>query len=413
MPSTGIEVGIIATGTEIAQGLVKERDAQYLANELTGLGCTVAGWRVVPDDPSEQAIALSEYARFDVVVVTGGTGATPMDQTFAVLANWTGRSLYEDPDVRALLAELADRRDPATRTQWLRNARKQARVPEGAIVLMPAPHATAPAVVIAAEDRSHPVLVGLPGPPSEVRQLWPSVLATEPLRELLATRTRFESRTIRLTADNRLSETLLGATVNQLPHGPYATGLATSVCFAAGGTELNVVTLMQPEQRETYLEFERELVHAYPGNVFSVTGDTVDDIVRTLAGDGATFGVIDLVTAGRVGTRLQRTGPTHTIAPDPAMPHPAALELVRRLGISTASGELDGIPTSVCHTLGADFGVALLHPDPEVGILVCGEPGEPARRAILELPTWPGGTRIPAEVMHELRRLLEARVFDD
>jgi nicotinamide-nucleotide amidase len=70
--------------------------------------------------------------------------------------------------------------------------RKQATLVEGAIVVGIA--GTAPALVLETERGT---VVVLPGPPSELRRLWPSALESEPVRQVLSRAREPERRVLR------------------------------------------------------------------------------------------------------------------------------------------------------------------------------------------------------------------------
>src|SRR5205823_7666843 len=86
----------------------------------------------------------------------------------------------------ALAADISSR----SRIQYEPGIRKQATLPEGALVVGIA--GTAPALML---DADGCVAVVLPGPPWELQELWPRALETEPLRRLLA-RARVASRRV-------------------------------------------------------------------------------------------------------------------------------------------------------------------------------------------------------------------------
>ena len=73
----------ITVSNRAAAGVYEDRSGPVLAGLLRAAGCdTVSGPLVVPDgEPVLAALRGAVTGEFDVVVTTGGTGLTPMDQT--------------------------------------------------------------------------------------------------------------------------------------------------------------------------------------------------------------------------------------------------------------------------------------------------------------------------------------------
>jgi molybdenum cofactor synthesis domain-containing protein len=79
----GARAVVVTASNRAAAGVYADTSGQVLADGLRGLGFTVDGPHVLPDDVArlEQALrdAIAEGA--DVVVTTGGTGLSPTDVT--------------------------------------------------------------------------------------------------------------------------------------------------------------------------------------------------------------------------------------------------------------------------------------------------------------------------------------------
>ncbi|WP_436778373.1 MogA/MoaB family molybdenum cofactor biosynthesis protein [Yinghuangia sp. YIM S09857] len=73
---------VITASTRAAQGTYGDESGPIIQQELTRLGFQVRGPVVVPDgEPVAQALRDAVSQHFEVIVTTGGTGLTPMDQT--------------------------------------------------------------------------------------------------------------------------------------------------------------------------------------------------------------------------------------------------------------------------------------------------------------------------------------------
>ena len=73
----------ITVSNRASAGVYADKSGPVLAELLRSAGCDVVdGPRVIPDGEAvEQALREAVAAGYDVVVSTGGTGLTPMDQT--------------------------------------------------------------------------------------------------------------------------------------------------------------------------------------------------------------------------------------------------------------------------------------------------------------------------------------------
>ena len=168
-----VRAGIVVTGTEVLTGRVSDRNGPWLAEELRRLGVDVGAVLVVGDRPEDLRNALRFLRSEDVVLTTGGLGPTADDLTAQVVGDVQGRRSSVDPVLERQIAGIVERL--VARRGWQADpedlaagVRKQALVPEGATVLPPV--GTAPGLVVPpADGRDGPVIVVLPGPPSELQ----------------------------------------------------------------------------------------------------------------------------------------------------------------------------------------------------------------------------------------------------
>jgi nicotinamide-nucleotide amidase len=174
--------------------------------------------------------------------------------------------------------------------------RKQALVPAGATVLEPV--GTAPGLVVPpADGRTGPVVVVLPGPPSELQDMWPAAIAAAPVVAALAGREELRQETLRLwgALESQLAATLRDA-------GPALDGLEITTCLRGG--ELEIVTRFAPSAQSAYDGLVARIREHHGGSLFS-TGPTVDDLVAAALGDRAlTVATAESCTAGLLAARL-------------------------------------------------------------------------------------------------------------
>lgn len=155
---------ILCVGTELLLGDIVNTNAAYLSQKLASLGISVYRQTVVGDNGTRLKEALAEaFSRADLVITSGGLGPTYDDLTKETVASYFGRDMYMDESVLCEIERYFRIRygDVSRMTD---NNRKQALVPDGAIVLKN-PNGTAPGIVIEGENGKTAIL--LPGPPRE------------------------------------------------------------------------------------------------------------------------------------------------------------------------------------------------------------------------------------------------------
>lgn len=299
-----VRAGIVVTGTEVLTGRVSDRNGPWLAEELRRLGVDVGTVVVVGDRPEDLRGALRFLAGEDVVLTTGGLGPTADDLTAEVVAGVQGRPPALDPALERQIAGIVEglmegrgwRADPEATAAGVR---KQAMVPEGATVLPPV--GTAPGLVVPpADGRAGPVVVVLPGPPSELQGMWPAALAAEPVRRALAGRSELRQETLRLWGT---LESQLAATLRQ---SDWA-GLEITTCLREG--ELEIVTRYGPDAQPEYDRLVEAVRAAHGGTLFS-TGPTLDELVASaFSASGLTVATAESCTSGLLVARLtERAG---------------------------------------------------------------------------------------------------------
>jgi nicotinamide-nucleotide amidase len=298
-----VRAGIVVTGTEVLTGRVADRNGPWLAEALRGLGVDVGSVVVVGDRPADLRSALGFLAGSGValVITSGGLGPTADDLTADVVGEFQGRSSAVDPAleqriagrVAALSARRGWRMDPAATAAGVT---KQARVPAGATVLEPV--GTAPGLVVpAAEGRTGPPVLVLPGPPSELQGMWPAAVASVPVRAALAGAGELRQETLRLWGT---PESELAATLRRLDD--QLAGLEVTTCLREG--ELEIVTRFGPDAEPAYERLAQAVSADFGETLFS-TGPTVDALVAGAFADrGWTVAVGESCTGGAVTARL-------------------------------------------------------------------------------------------------------------
>jgi nicotinamide-nucleotide amidase len=298
--------GIVVTGTEVLSGRVTDRNGPWLSDRLRELGVDHAYTLVVGDRPRdmERALAFLASSGVDVIVTSGGLGPTADDLTAEVVGRFQGRAMVLDDALEGRIGDILERylrRWPDLDPAAIRASnRKQAIVPSGATILEPV--GTAPGLVVPpASANGGPTVVVLPGPPGELRQMWPAAVAADPLRAAIGAATTYEQRTLRLYGipESEIAETLRAAEAA----GPGLDGLEITTCLRRG--ELEVVTRYEPSATPAYEALEALVRERHADTLFSTDGTTVDEqVAGLLRSAGWMIATAESCTGGLLAGRL-------------------------------------------------------------------------------------------------------------
>ena len=174
---------IVVTGSELVRGERTDRNGPFYAREALSLGLVPERIVIVGDDPADLAAALRVASEADVCLVSGGLGPTHDDRTVELVAQVAGVALRVDrtleKEIERVSRSIAERLGRPY-ADFAAGVAKQATVPEGAEVIGVA--GTAPGLVLSGHGC---VYVVLPGPPGELRRLWPAAVASDALGSVL------------------------------------------------------------------------------------------------------------------------------------------------------------------------------------------------------------------------------------
>ena len=270
----------------------------FLAAELTGLGLEPDRIVVVGDRPEELAAAIAEGLRADLCVLSGGLGPTHDDRTVELLAAQTGRPLEVDDSLAAEIEAFS--RGVAERLgrpfgDFLPGIRKQASLPDGAVSLGLA--GTAPAILL--EHAEGHVAIVLPGPPAELRRLWPNALAHPAVRAIVERGQPGTRHSLRFFGP---TESAVARVLDEA--GGEQDGLEATIC--ARDLEIHVDLVVQATGEAAAAKLEDALVTAFPDDLFARDDERpVEEIVLDFCRDrGLTLATAESCTGGLIGARL-------------------------------------------------------------------------------------------------------------
>jgi nicotinamide-nucleotide amidase len=287
---------IVASGSELVRGDRTDLNGPFLARSLLSLGVEPVEIRVVGDGPEDLEGALRAGLAHDLLVVSGGLGPTHDDRTVELLARAAGVGLRLDDALHAEIEGISRRIAERLRRpfgDFEEGVRKQALLPVGATAVGLV--GTAPALVLAVDGR---VAVALPGPPRELQALWPRVLETEPLQELLARARAPERRVLRFfgASESAVAQALAGA-------GGDGDGVEATIC--ARDFEIHVDLIVEPGAEARADALEGSFVPSLEGHLFAREETAVQEIVlRECRVRGLTLATAESCTGGLVAARL-------------------------------------------------------------------------------------------------------------
>jgi nicotinamide-nucleotide amidase len=310
-----IRAGIVVTGTEVLSGKVADRNGPWVAERLFELGIDLAHITICGDRPEDMEAQLRFLADQDVqlIVTTGGLGPTADDLTGEVVARFQQRPLELDSEMEAkierILEPLMKRFQHLDRDAVMAANRKQAMVPRGATPIDPA--GTAPGLVVPPQDTAGgPTVVVMPGPPRELRSMWPVAVETEAFQRAVAGHPDYAERTLRLFGipESEIAETLRVAE-KQIPD---FSDVEITTCLRRG--EIEVSARFEPSGAAAWQAIEAVIAERHSRSLFSRDGSRIDDHVAELL-EGRWVAAAESCTGGLLMARLtERPGASAYVA---------------------------------------------------------------------------------------------------
>jgi competence/damage-inducible protein CinA-like protein len=288
---------VVVTGSELVRGERTDRNGPFLAAEALSHGLAPARITIVGDAPAELEAALREGLEADVCLVSGGLGPTHDDRTVELLARAAGLELVVDETLEREIESIS--RTVAERLQrpyadFAPGVTKQAMRPVSAVSIGLA--GTAPGLVLRAPTGC--VAVVLPGPPSELRRLWPNALATEPMREQLERTRPLGRHVLRLFG---VSESAVARALEE--SGGDGDGVEATIC--ARDFEIHVDLVVEPGAEQRAQALETVLAERLGQWLFARDERRIEELVLSLAGArGLRLATAESCTGGLVAARL-------------------------------------------------------------------------------------------------------------
>lgn len=303
---------IVVTGTELLLGEIVDTNSTLMARMLRDIGLDLYYKSTVGDNRERMAAVLNiALDRSDIILVSGGLGPTVDDVTRAAVSDVTGRPLVFHQD---LLDQIAARFARFGR-QMTENNRRQAYVPEGAIVIENRV-GTAPAFIVEGvrspqgSTGGRGTIICLPGVPRELEYLMERHVIPY-LKGRLGEAAVIKAKVLRTCV---LGESQIDTLIGDLMTGGNPTvGLSAH----AGQVDIRVTAkaVSQTQADQLMAPIEAELRARLGSAIYGEGTQTLEEVVAgLLAGRGMTLALVDNVTDGEVGERLRGTPHAHVLA---------------------------------------------------------------------------------------------------
>jgi nicotinamide-nucleotide amidase len=161
-------IEILCIGTELLSGITPNTNAYSLCSRITNVGGIVKRVTAVCDDLGEISSAVKESLarKPDILITTGGLGATYDDMTLEALAAALGKKVVLDRRAVEMLKKSYEMRN--LHYELTESRLKMATIPEGSTPIQN-PVGSAPAIMEQVDDIS---IFCLPGVPSEMQAIF-------------------------------------------------------------------------------------------------------------------------------------------------------------------------------------------------------------------------------------------------
>ena len=295
-----MRVELVSVGTELLLGDIVNTNTAYLSKELAALGIGVYRHTTVGDNHDRLIDTLkSAFSENDTVIITGGLGPTDDDITKECAAEYFGRDFYFHEYSWVKILERIARSGRSTVTN---NNKKQAMIPEGAIILENF-CGTAPGIIIEEDDKR---IILMPGPPREMRDMFEK--SVRPYLQEFSTK-KFVSKYVRFYG---IGESLLETKIKHILDNQENPTLAL---YAKTGEVLLRITASADtvEDCEKMLENQLEEIEEIAGeNIYLVGGEEIaasqTELHNVVAGllieNELTISIAESLTGGRLTAML-------------------------------------------------------------------------------------------------------------
>ena len=289
-----MKTAILSVGTEILMGQIVNTNTVYLSRELNALGFDVMYHHTVGDNTARLMETMQLlYHDCDLIITTGGLGPTQDDLTKETVCEYMEDELVLDEASMAALEKAFEQYGH----KMTENNLRQAMIPEGAHIFVN--HAgTAPGVAM---ERDGKLLVNLPGPPSEMKDMFQRSLAPY-LVEKYGISSIIYSRVLHTYG---IGESMLETKIDDLILAQKNPTLALLVRPTGVIIRITAKTESETAAEALIAPVENEIRARLGSLVYGADDEKMEEIVgRELKTRGLTVATAESCTGGLVASRL-------------------------------------------------------------------------------------------------------------
>ncbi|MGI6706887.1 MAG: competence/damage-inducible protein A [Clostridia bacterium] len=283
---------ILSVGTELLLGQILNTDAQYLSQQLSGMGIDVYHQATVGDNPIRLKKAFeTALHRSDVVIVTGGLGPTTDDLTKETICEYLGLKLF----VHEESLQRLERYFASLGREMTPNNLKQVMFPKNAIVLKNV-KGTAPGLII---ERKNKIIIILPGPPYELIPMFENEV-----KPYLGKKTDvlLFSRVLRVFG---IGESKLEETIQDLIAAQSNPTIALYAGFGEVTLRLTAKCSRGEDPMKYILPIEQEIRKRVKHHIYGVNDDSLGSVVASLlVSHNLKISTAESCTGGLIASRL-------------------------------------------------------------------------------------------------------------
>ena len=288
---------VVATGSELVRGERTDLNGPFLAREALRLGLEPARIAIVGDTTEELEATLRDALTADACLVSGGLGPTHDDRTVELVARGLGVGLHVDEELEReieAVSRAAAERLKRPYADFQPGVTKQATIPDGAVSVGLA--GTAPGLVVRHGDGR--VVVLLPGPPAELKRLWPRALETDAFKALLERARPPGRRVLRFFG---VSESAVARALDEA--GGDGNGVEATIC--ARDFEIHVDFVVEPGAEARAAALEAAFLPPIERWLYSRDERPIEEHILALCrARGLTLATAESCTGGLVAARL-------------------------------------------------------------------------------------------------------------
>lgn len=286
-------VELVCVGTELLLGNVVNTNAAYLAEQCAGLGLSCFYQSVVGDNAQRLNVTIkTALSRADIVILSGGLGPTADDLTKETAAAVMEMPLVPDAHTMARIEAFFKTR----KLEMTENNKKQALVPEGAVVL-DNDNGTAPGLIL---EKNGKRVILLPGPPNELLPMFEK--SVKPYLDALEPGIIY-SRTVKICG---MGESKVETMIRDLIDGQTNPTIATYA--KTGEVHLRVTARAEDEKQAKQLvkPVVKELKNRFGTAVYTTEENVTLEraVVDLLLANQLTVSTIESCTGGMLSARL-------------------------------------------------------------------------------------------------------------